>query len=59
MEIIVQNDITLYARYGIKIILNANGGVCQESILIDEDGKLDNLGYAYKEGYVFAGWFYD
>lgn len=58
-EIIVEKDITLFARFGIKIILDANGGVSQDAIIIDEDGKLDNLSSAYKDGYIFSGWFYD
>ncbi len=58
-EIIVEKDLILYARFGINIILEVNGGVCQDSILIDEDGKLNKLVSAYKEGYIFTGWFYD
>lgn len=58
-EIVVENDITLYARFGINIIIDANGGISEDSVLIDEDGKLNNLGIAYKDGYIFSGWFYD
>ena len=58
-EIVVENDITLYARFGINIILDANSGISEDSVLIDEDGKLNNLGIAYKDGYIFSGWFYD
>ena len=58
-EIVVENDITLYARFGINIILDANSGISEDSVLIDEDGKLNNLGIAYKDGYIFSGWFYE
>lgn len=55
----VTKDITLYARFGVTLTFDTQGGTPVSPVIYDEEAMFGSPAASYKTGFVFLGWFYD
>lgn len=58
-EITVEQDETLYARYGAVLTFVTNGGTEIEPRTYFEGEEIGTLPVSYKDDFSFGGWYYD
>lgn len=53
------SDTLLYARWGVRVTFDTNGGEAAESLLVDKGESVNVLPVTIKSGNAFVGWFTD